>query len=404
MTTAVLINHVAAYAAAVRNHLGDLGPEQVEDLTDGLEADLAEALDDPTRPVTGEILLPAPSAQHVGGAGASTEKLPAAAEVGGTSVLDLAARFGPPEAYADELRSAAGIPPAVPSGVRRRRRSPLGVLRETVEPLTTRVAAHPRWPAVREFLVSLRPVWWVARGWALFTVGALMTGGDVVLLPRDLVALALMLLLVVTSVQYGRGAWVPPSRFAGVLTALSVLAIVTLPFAAASQGSVPSGFVQEDYAVASSVPADGVYIDGEPVQNLFVYGADGLPVDGARIVDEDLRPVVVGGPEGFYDEETGSGSGWQPREDAEGREVWNAYPLATFGSEGEWDDEGRWVLPEGATVVPPAPPVDRLTPLAPAGDEEDAAGVATEGRAAPTEPAADPSAPDPAVPAAPAVP
>ena len=37
---------VAGYAAAVRRSLADLGAEQVDDLTDDLEADLAEALAD----------------------------------------------------------------------------------------------------------------------------------------------------------------------------------------------------------------------------------------------------------------------------------------------------------------------------------------------------------------------
>ncbi|MFP3714969.1 hypothetical protein [Puerhibacterium sp. TATVAM-FAB25] len=47
MTTGNLLDaHVRGYAQAVRLHLADLGPEVVEDLTDGLEADLAEALAD----------------------------------------------------------------------------------------------------------------------------------------------------------------------------------------------------------------------------------------------------------------------------------------------------------------------------------------------------------------------
>ena len=56
MSTAVLLDHVSAYAAAVRSHLAYLSPEQVEDLTYVLEADLAEALEDPRGAVvTGEI-------------------------------------------------------------------------------------------------------------------------------------------------------------------------------------------------------------------------------------------------------------------------------------------------------------------------------------------------------------
>lgn len=55
-TSHTVLDHVRSYAAQVRDHLADLAPEQVEDLTDGLEADLAEALADSAGPVaTGEV-------------------------------------------------------------------------------------------------------------------------------------------------------------------------------------------------------------------------------------------------------------------------------------------------------------------------------------------------------------
>ncbi|GAA3618916.1 hypothetical protein GCM10022223_39650 [Kineosporia mesophila] len=72
--SAVLENHrpIADYLAAVRTALADLPADEVDELTGGLEADLAESLAENGSPV----------------------------EV-----------FGPPEAYAAELRSAgAGGP------------------------------------------------------------------------------------------------------------------------------------------------------------------------------------------------------------------------------------------------------------------------------------------------------
>ena len=76
---------VAGYAAAVRRGLVDLGPELVEDLTDDLEADLAEALADERHVAHGRGLLE---------------------------------QFGPPEDYAAELRAAAGLAPAVAQAAR----------------------------------------------------------------------------------------------------------------------------------------------------------------------------------------------------------------------------------------------------------------------------------------------
>ena len=102
MTAAVLLDHVSAYAAAVRSHLADLSPEQVDDLTDGLEADLAEALEDREGPVvTGEIPI---------GRAAVDAGIPSPPDgAAGSAVIDLTRRFGPAAAYAAELRAAAGL-------------------------------------------------------------------------------------------------------------------------------------------------------------------------------------------------------------------------------------------------------------------------------------------------------
>ena len=64
---------VHAYVTAVRGWLGDLPPDEVEDLTGGMEADLSERA--------------AESGERLGGL------------------------LGEPQAYAAELRSAAGLPP-----------------------------------------------------------------------------------------------------------------------------------------------------------------------------------------------------------------------------------------------------------------------------------------------------
>lgn len=144
---ALVLDRVTAYAAAVRAHLDDLPPEQLEDLTDGLEADLAEALEDP--------LAPAAAGDHV---------------------LDLTRRFGPAAAYADELRAAAGVSPR--SGGRRRR---LVALRDGVVAVHRRATGSARRvvapllavPLVRWLVdqaVAMRPLWWVVRGWAVYVI------------------------------------------------------------------------------------------------------------------------------------------------------------------------------------------------------------------------------------------
>ena len=120
---------VASYVAAVRAHLDDLEPGEVEELTEGLDADLgdlAAEADDP-----------------------------------------LVRRLGPPQAYADELRASAGL-------------RPRGLGRRNRPSLLDRLRQHPRWPAVAGFFVVLRPVWWVARAVVAFgLVLRVLLGGGV---------------------------------------------------------------------------------------------------------------------------------------------------------------------------------------------------------------------------------
>ncbi len=109
-------NTVGEFARSVRAQLSDLPALDVEELTEGLEADLAERL----------------------------------AEGG--------EELGDPVAYAAELRASAGLapkaplPPAVPL-----RRSLAIKAREVLAGLR----AHPSTASLIDFLIALRPVWWV---------------------------------------------------------------------------------------------------------------------------------------------------------------------------------------------------------------------------------------------------
>ncbi|HSE56369.1 MAG TPA: hypothetical protein VLB03_11595, partial [Nocardioidaceae bacterium] len=114
---------VTDFVNRVRARLSDLSEEEREELVGGLEADLAELVAD------------------------------------GGSVSEL----GDPRAYADELRSAAGVParsrdasdePARP--LRDALAAGLDHARNRWEALVNREATVGAW----SFLVTLRPVWW----------------------------------------------------------------------------------------------------------------------------------------------------------------------------------------------------------------------------------------------------
>ncbi|GEL94941.1 hypothetical protein [Cellulomonas composti] len=255
---------VAAYAARVRAALADLGPEQVEELTDGLEANLADALADERRP-------------H------------------GSTPAD---EFGPPAAYAAELRSSAGLEP-VPVRRTRSMRRALGAPVRAVVRLGERTLARLRatrwWAPVEDFLVVLRPFWWVVRGWAVAGLALRMLGtepGGSWWLPGSALGWAVLGAAVVASVQWGRGRWSTGRRWRIVLLVVSWVAGFAAVVLALSMAGGQDAVV-ESYDPAWYAPEDGVVVGGEYATNLFVYDAAGRPVAGAQVFDQAGHPVLL---------------------------------------------------------------------------------------------------------------
>ncbi len=302
---------VRAYVAAVRAWLADLPSDEVEELTAGMEADLAER----------------------------------AAESGGT----LGGLLGQPEAYAAELRSAAGLPPradvVVPDAVR-------------TEPWTDRlereahelVARHP-------WLRELRPTWWLARGavagWA---VDAVLGTGRVLLLPLVGAALSLWLGLVLRRREpLGAGL-----RFAlGAGNALAV--VLLLPMLAFY---TPSSDYSDPAALEQPVPP-GLSANGSPVTNLYAYDATGQRVADVRLYDQYGQPItvapeVVPVPVGPNGEEVVAGPP-DPR-------TLGVFPLRLTATADPWVSiDGGWVppmvvAPLAGTALPSAAPSGATSP------------------------------------------
>lgn len=279
---------VHAYAHAVRRHLGGLSTDQVDDLTDGLEADLADALAD--RPGGGD---------------------------------DLLALFGPPKEYATELRTAAGFGEA--PATRRRRseavRARLVALRERVlRPLR----AQLWWPGAAGLAAELAPAWWVLRGYVLYRAVAGVLESHTTLLPYALAGWLLLVAALAASVQWGRGRWAGRRGLrvlAATAQAVAVVALIPVGYYLSQSIDGDGGM----YAVYES-PDEGVYVDGVPAKNLFVYDADGLPVPGALVYDQDGKPVSVG--EGVYQFQGDQQWALVPAEDLDGTVRANVYPRA----------------------------------------------------------------------------
>jgi hypothetical protein len=309
---------VGRYAADVRRHLADLPPDQVDDLTDGLEADLTDALSDG----------------------------PAGAVEG--SAVDLTSRFGDPHGYAQELRAAAGLPDEGTTGARpwpdrwsRAGGSVAAGWRRTAAVVRRQPWAAPVAGAARD----LRPFWWAARGWIAYQALMWVASESSVLLmrvrperdgvPGRALHWTLLLLLVAVSVQWGRGRWgaaqlpwLSRAATAGALVLLVPVAVFT--YESRFYAPAASDVRYVEIPGATIQPDDGVWVDGMQVSNLFVYDADGNPLSEVQVYDDRGRPVRATADEGYGSWSLpGVDEPWTfvPSQDEDGRRRWNVYPL-----------------------------------------------------------------------------
>ncbi|MBA3781325.1 MAG: hypothetical protein H0X12_05655 [Nocardioides sp.] len=244
MNTASIAPEVAQFAEAVRARLADLTSDEREELAGGLEADLGDLV-----------------------------------EERGVEAL------GDPVVYAEELRTAAGLSPAM-GQVRIKKAAG-----ETVDGWLD--AAHDRWDrAVTglpgspwEFVVSLQPAWWVLRAYIAVQSMQIWHGGGYALSwlpPFGFFGWVVLALVLVVSVQIGRRRIWPGKPGVGgrlVLLGLNLLAVVMSVGVLDSVPNVSQRYV-DDAAFSDSgytVDGDGTGItsNGSDVSNIYPYDADG---------------------------------------------------------------------------------------------------------------------------------
>lgn len=321
MNAPTLPAEITAFAAAVRAALADLPPEEVEELTEGLEADLAEAYAE-----------------------------------------DLARELPDPDGYAAELRRAAGLPSP------ERRSDPL---RRTAEDLRSRLRdlnlslrSSPAMDAVLDFLVSLRPAWWLVRGWAAYQIVGVLFGVTGDLMPGSLVLWVLLGVMVAGSVVVGLRGW--PAWMRGLIVAGNAFAVI-VTLSVLSQ--VPTR-ADLDAAWFESSTAEMPYVgdagglmttDGRQVTNIFAYDATGAPVSGVQLFDQDGRPLTTSAPGGdgclveFGPDDADAckvPGAWVPVVLETGATAWNVYPMRMVES----------TLDDPTQPVAGAEPQDRPAP------------------------------------------
>ncbi|CAN5306453.1 hypothetical protein BH18ACT9_BH18ACT9_14450 [soil metagenome] len=344
---------VTAFVDRVRARLVDLTEEEREELLGGLEADLAERLAD----------------------GGGVEEL------------------GDPDAYADELRSAAGLEHGQLGRLtRRRRRSPRArrVRRPADEIVTERLDdARARWERLMStgpwlvaswsFLQVLRPGWWLLRAWVAVQLVDIGIG------PWEWPTLMPRL----------GDAWSGPTLLAGAAIGSVLLGMRRLWPASASPDSALARVVLlglNAFALASLVSVVGsfpstetlnqtVYVDrmgyapqerglennGRLVHNVYAYDVQGLPIEGVQLFDQAGRPLAVD-PEWStrvrYQGRLPTTYPWQNGE----QQLWNVFPLPVREDNGRGRHPGAWESDNPPFL--PQPPMVAVPPaLLPSADE-----------------------------------
>ncbi|MDG4789768.1 hypothetical protein O7626_28235 [Micromonospora sp. WMMD1102] len=255
--TTVTEQEIARYVGQVRAALADLPPPVRDELLEDLPEHLAEV----------------------------------AAEAEGS----LYERLGPPEAYAMELRGAAGVtpPPAATVNLDQRIGAAVRRGRDRLRAADTRLGPVLGYSRLSDFLRLLRPAWWVLRGYlAAMLITVLLTGTSFGLLPRlggsSLAALLLLAATITGSVWLGRRTDRMGRRPKLVLGVSAVLLVL---FGLA-------GFVELDSrAGGTSVPYEQVYTDQySGVQDVYVYDSEGRLLEGVRLFDQNGEPIRLGHP------------------------------------------------------------------------------------------------------------
>jgi hypothetical protein len=259
MTTPVTEQEIRAYADAVRRALADLPAKARDELLDDLPDHLAEVVAD--------------------GEGALVDRL------------------GSPEAYAAEVRAAAGLRGPGPTGrsIDDRLIAAWGDARDRLRVADRKLGPAIGYRSVSDYLRLLRPAWWVVRGYlGAMVVAVITTGSDVGLLPRlggsTLAAILILGVFVPASIWFGRREQRlarGPRFVVGLATAFLVLFGVVGLFNVRFSGYGAGGAVYQ--------PTYGNPLDS--VRDVFVYDEQGNPLTNVRLFDQDGQPIRIGYPD-----------------------------------------------------------------------------------------------------------
>lgn len=321
---------ISRFATAVRARLADLRADDVDDLTDGLEADLAEKILDQR------------------GSG-----------------IDSSLNLGDPEEYADELRSSAGLPNISVRAGRMGLRAELSAHWRRV--LST-VRSNAVGAAALDLAISLRPVWWILRGYIFLCIALSIVhrinDNRSDFAPKTLAAWLLLLVAFFVSIQWGRGRFATLRWLRWVRNTATVVAVVAIPFVLTHVSDAVGSSLRPSPSVESTSNYGlGIIVNGNTVTNIFAYDAKGNPLTDVRLFDQNGKPLDAADSRSKY-LDSGNNTIVVPSLASAGGSGWNTYPLY----DGKWSETGLSGYPTDHALskslpTPAQPPFARVRPL-----------------------------------------
>jgi uncharacterized membrane protein len=204
------------------------------------------------------------------------------------SDADLRSRFGTPSAFAEELRTAAGVHRAAEEPHPR----PSVPLLERARQL----AQSRNVAALRGSLSRLAPIGWVARAYLLVAAAALVLGTGWSAWHRELprfanggTSLAILAAAIIASVALG----LHPGRLRMLLLAANVatlLAVVPVIVHLTQRARTPAVVVQ---LPAPTALQPGLTSDGRTVTNLYAYTRTGAMLHDILLYDQTGAPLQI---------------------------------------------------------------------------------------------------------------
>jgi len=158
-----------------------------------------------------------------------------------------------------------------------------------------------------------------------------------------------LVIFVVISVQWGRGRWGFPG-LAGLVLVGNIFAMGAIPLLY-SAGWWGSESIAMEYVDSGPGDLTGIYLDGEPVTNVFPYDAQGEPLTDVQLFTDTGQPLraTVEGADGCLDPGCNEFGLWVPRALAAGQQARNVYPMA-MAPEVYSDENGA----DGSIRMPPS--------------------------------------------------